>query len=73
MVKMTVNNGKTDITYAFIDGQNLHLTIKNLGRELDYKRFRTYLMDKYNVTKAFYFIGYVPTNSDLYESLQEFG
>ena len=49
------------------------MSIKEQGWQLDYKAFRKYLKDKYHVVKAFYFIGYVPTNTDLYESLQEFG
>jgi len=59
--------------YAFIDGQNLYMSIKNQGWVLDYGRFRRYLTDKYNVTKAFLFIGNIPTNADLYKSLQEYG
>jgi uncharacterized LabA/DUF88 family protein len=59
--------------YAFIDGQNLYMSIKNQGWTLDYKRFRRYLTDKYNVTKAFLFIGHIPTNANLYKSLQEYG
>ncbi len=59
--------------YAFIDGQNLYMSIKNQGWVLDYGRFRRYLTDKYHVTKAFLFIGHIPTNADLYKSLQEYG
>jgi len=59
--------------YAFIDGQNLHMSVKNQGWVLDYRRFRRYLTDKYNVGKAFLFIGHIPTNADLYKSLQEYG
>lgn len=59
--------------YAFIDSQNLEMSIKEQGWSLDHRAFRTYLKDKYNVTKAFYFIGYIATNADLYESLQQFG
>ncbi len=59
--------------YAFIDGQNLYMSIKNQGWVLDYGRFRRYLTDKYHVTKAFIFIGYIPTNAVLYKSLQEYG
>ena len=40
---------------------------------LDFKKFRKYLEDKYKVSKAFIFIGYVPTNESLYISLQEYG
>ena len=59
--------------YAFIDGQNLHMSVKNQGWILDYRRLRRYLADKYNVGKAFLFIGHIPTNADLYKTLQEYG
>lgn len=41
--------------------------------ELDYKKFRLYLKNKYNVTQAFIFIGWVNYNQDLYTSLQQAG
>ncbi|MGH2565471.1 MAG: NYN domain-containing protein [Ginsengibacter sp.] len=59
--------------YAFIDSQNLNLSIKDQGWLLDYKRFCVYLKDKYNVSKAFLFIGYVPTQQTLYTVLQRQG
>jgi uncharacterized LabA/DUF88 family protein len=59
--------------YAFIDSQNLNLTIRDQGWELDFKRFRKYLKDKYNVSKAFIFIGYIHTNKSLYASLRKYG
>ena len=59
--------------YAFIDSQNLNLSIRNQGWMLDFGRFRKYLNDKYDVAKAFLFIGYVPTNQNLYTALQEQG
>jgi len=49
------------------------MSIKNQGWVLDYRRFRRYLSDKYKITKAFLFIGQIPTNADLYKSLQEYG
>ncbi len=45
--------------YAFIDSQNVNLSIRALGWKLDFSRFRAYLSDKYHVKKAFLFIGYV--------------
>lgn len=63
----------TENNYAFIDSQNLNLSIKSLGWSLDFKRFRVYLKEKYNVTKAFLFIGYIKKNSKLYDFLQEAG
>jgi len=59
--------------YAFIDSQNLNLSIRDQGWQIDFKRFRKYLEDKYYVKKAFIFIGYIPTNQSLYTSLQEYG
>ncbi len=59
--------------YAFIDSQNLNLSIQAQGWRLDFKRFRKYLEDKYGISKAFLFIGYIPTNQDLYISLQSYG
>lgn len=64
---------KQEYNYAFIDGQNLNLGIKRLGWALDFKKFRVYLREKYSVQKAYYFIGYVQGNSDLYASLQSYG
>jgi len=62
-----------EINYAFIDSQNLNLAIRNQGWTLNFGRFRKYLSDKYGVAKAFLFIGYVPTNQNLYTMLQEQG
>ena len=59
--------------YAFIDSQNLNLGIKKLGWKLDYKKFRIYLREKYNVEKAYLFIGFVALNHRLYDKLQDAG
>ena len=64
---------KPQTNYAFIDGNNLHLTIVNLGWVLDYRRFRVYLSEHYGIGKAYYFVGYVPENVSLYVSLQSYG
>ena len=68
---MAKNNQKNN--YAFIDSQNLYLGVKDQGWKLDYGRFRIYLKDKYQVTKAFLFIGYVAGNEALYTMLQKTG
>ena len=59
--------------FAFIDSNNLNLGVKESGWRLDFKKFRIYLKEKYGVTKAYLFIGYLPENQELYRSLQEFG
>lgn len=64
---------KKQTIYAFIDSQNLNLGVRSLGWKLDYKKFRLYLKNKYNVEKAYLFIGAVGGNQPLYTSLQEAG
>jgi uncharacterized LabA/DUF88 family protein len=59
--------------YAFIDSQNLNLAIQDCGWKLDFGRFYVYLKDKYKISKAFLFIGYVPGNEPLYTFLQKAG
>jgi len=59
--------------YAFIDSQNVNLAIRSLGWKLDFKRFGVYLKEKYGVSKAFLFVGYIEGNNDLYIKLQEAG
>lgn len=66
---MIINNNN----YAFIDAQNVHLGIKSLGWDLDWRKFRVYLKDKYDVTTAYLFIGFIQTNQDLYSMLQKVG
>jgi len=62
-----------DRNYAFIDSQNLNLSIRALGWKLDFGRFRKYLTDKYSVSEAYLFIGYLPGNQALYTHLQRCG
>ncbi len=57
--------------YAFIDSQNINLGFRALGWQLDWKRFRVYLADKYGVTTAYLFIGYLAENQNLYRKLQK--
>ncbi|MCF7843464.1 NYN domain-containing protein [Candidatus Gracilibacteria bacterium] len=64
---------KKENNYAFIDSQNVNLAIQSLGWKLDFARFRVYLKEKYGVTKAFLFIGYIEGNNELYISLQSAG
>jgi uncharacterized LabA/DUF88 family protein len=59
--------------YAFIDSQNLNLAIHELGWKLDFARFRVYLKDKFQVEKAYIFIGFMPSNQELYSFLQDSG
>ena len=64
---------KHENNYAFIDSQNLNLSIQALGWKLDFVKFRRYLKDKYSVSKAYLFLGYIEGNNDLYTALQVAG
>ena len=64
---------KQENNFAFIDSQNLIMAIKELGWILDTNRFRIYLREKYSVTKAYLFIGFMEEYQSLYKSLQENG
>lgn len=59
--------------FAFIDSQNLNLSIQQLGWKLDFYRFRKYLTEKYHVSRAFIFVGYMEENQDLYDHLAKVG
>lgn len=66
-------DGKQLGTYAFIDSQNLNVSVKRLGWKMDWKKFRQFLADKYNVKEAFMFIGYLPEQEKMYEQLHDAG
>jgi len=59
--------------YAFIDSQNLNVSVQKFGWKIDWQKFRQFLTDKYGVTKAFMFIGYIPENESLYEQMHDAG
>lgn len=65
--------GPPKANFAFIDAQNLNLGVQRVGWKMDWKKFRNYLKEKYNVEKAYMFIGYVPDNENLYKQMQESG
>jgi uncharacterized LabA/DUF88 family protein len=59
--------------FAFIDGQNLYSGVRSLGWLLDVDKFRVHLSQKYHVTRAFYFIGYMREQQALYHRLATSG
>jgi len=67
------SSAKKPVVYAFIDSQNVNLGVRSQGWKVDFKRFYVYLQDKYKVSKAFLFIGYIPKYQSLYNILQGFG
>ena len=57
----------------YIDGNNLYRSAKELGSEINYKKFRGWLRQKYNPSNVYLFIGLVPERAKFYEYLQECG
>ncbi len=58
---------------AFIDAQNLNLGTQKVGFKMNWKKFRQFLKERYNVEVAYMFIGYVPNNEELYKQMDEAG
>ncbi len=51
----------------------MYLSIQTQGWKIDWKKFRTYLSEKYNVEKAYLFIGMIEGNNRIYLELQDAG
>ena len=64
---------KNPINIAYIDGTNLYKGIQSLNKDLDYARFRKWLLHKYRITTAYIFMGYIPQQESLYKYLQSVG
>jgi len=59
--------------YAFIDSQNLNLGTQKAGWKMDWRKYRRFLREKYNVTNAYMFIGYMQEFEDIYKQLHDAG
>ena len=68
-----VSHSSSKPNYAFIDSQNLNLGVRSQGWDLDFKKFRIYLKNKFNIQKAYLFIGHIPANVELYNNLKHMG
>ena len=64
-------NNKNNV--AYIDGANLHKAALQLEWVLDYRRLRIWLTEKYGVSQAYLFIGFISKYKNLYTHLQEIG
>jgi len=63
---------KKENNIAFIDGQNLHLWTATEDWKIDFKRFKIYLRDKFNVNEIYYFLWFLDENEQkLYTKLQK--
>lgn len=66
-------NRRNENNCAFIDSQNLNLAILDQGWKLNFVRFRRYLNDKYGITKAILFMGYISKYEPMYKRLRSAG
>jgi uncharacterized LabA/DUF88 family protein len=57
----------------YIDGNNLYRSAKELGFEIDYRKFSVWLRQKYNTKVVYLFIGYLPDKIKFYDYLKENG
>ena len=51
----------------YIDGNNLYRSAKELGFEIDYKKFRVWLTQKYQTKNIFLFIGFLESRKGFYD------
>ncbi len=58
---------------AYIDGANLHKGVDSLAWRLDYKKFRSWIRQKFGITEASLFIGMMSKHANLYTFLQSAG
>ena len=64
---------KKEKNFAYIDGANLHKGVESLKWKLDYRRFRSWIRQKFGIINAHLFIGLMPKHADLYTLLQSMG
>lgn len=63
----------TGTNYAFIDNHNVYKETLRCGWRIDWLKFRRFLQDKFDVARAFQFLGYLPEKRALYTALEHHG
>lgn len=66
-----MTNFEKEQNFAFIDAQNVNLSIKEQKWKLDWKKFYNYLVRKYKCSEVYIFIWYIPENQDMYTFFQK--
>jgi len=61
---------KQESNYAFIDSQNVNLSIKEQWWKLDWKKLYKHLLKKYKCKRVYIFIWFIVHNQQLYTRLQ---
>ncbi len=69
-----ISSMQKETNIAFIDAQNLHLWTTSENWIIDFKKFRTYLRDKFHVEEAYFFLWFLDEDeSELYKNVQKAG
>ena len=58
---------------AYIDGANLHKGVESSAWKIDYRKFRSWIRQKFGISYAHLFIGLMPKHADMYTFLQSAG
>ncbi len=64
---------KLEKNFAFIDSQNVNLSVREQWWKLDWKKLAKHLKKKYNVENIYLFIWYISSNQSMYTYLQKLG
>ena len=59
--------------FVFIDAQNLTMGLREIGWNIDWRKFSVYLNEKYKANRTFVFIGYIEKNKYFYDFLRSCG
>lgn len=58
---------------AYIDSQNFHSEMRKAGWNINYRRFLRFIKDKYRISEAIMFLGFVNEYDALYKRLRRYG
>ncbi len=70
---MPINKKKLKCNHAYIDGANLDRGTARLGWRVDYNKLYTWLYDKFDIKRAYIFMGYMPQYDKLYDKIRNAG
>ncbi len=70
---MPINKKKLKCNHAYIDAANLDKGTARLGWRVDYRKLYTWLYDKFDIKRAYIFMGYMPQYDRLYDKIRNAG
>ena len=73
MLRKLISKNNNPRVFAFIDNQNLNLGVQSVGWKMDWRKLRQLLRDRYGVTQAYMFMGYVPEYENMYKQMYDAG